>query len=359
MTFRRLSLLILTAALGISLAGCDVIGSDSNDCSIRGNGVVFANQGIFQSNENDGSVGFYNSTFDEVTCESIGEFNSIVQSISVQENTLYATANNAGRLDIYDLPNTSQIGKLTGLVGPRYLTLPDDNTVFLTDQQPFNSSDPDSIRAIGLNDSSPTITASIAVSGTVAGITHTTDRVYAALGGFGVNPKVAILNEDNATLEEEIDIGCTSRFVLADEQDEVFALCNNATTGEAVVLDGRRIQKRISLSDSVETTGAFGQDAYYAPTTEELYVVIGKEQVVRIDTRSNKKSAKITPKGSGPIGAVGYNSQNERLYVGRADPSAPFEAKGTIIIHNRDGEKIGTFTAGIFPDFIDFRRVDE
>lgn len=357
MTFRRSFFVLFIAALGLFLTGCDLTGSNSNGCSINGNGVVFANQGNFS--DNNGSVGFYATALDVVTCPSIGDLNSIVQSISVQEDKLYVTANSAGRLDVFGLPNTSRTGELSGLVGPRYITFPDDETAFLTDQQPFSSSDPDSVRAINFDDSSPEITSSVAVSGTVEGITNTGDRVYAALGAFGINSTVAILNADDATLETEIDIGCASRFVLADDEDEVFALCNNATTGEAVVLDGTTEKTRISLPDSVETAGSFGQDAYYASDAEELYVVIAKEKVVRINTATNQKEATITPSGNGPIGAVGYDPVEKRLYIGRADQANPFTAQGTIFIHDRAGNQLGSFKGGIAPDYIDFRRVDE
>lgn len=356
MTFRRLVLVALTTALGLSLAGCDLAGTNEESAAVT-SGVFVANQGNFF--DGNGSVSVYDPVSETASPNAIDNLNSIVQSIRLRDDRLYLAANSAGRLDVFDASDQTPAQQLSGFDGPRYLTFPDDDTAFLTDQKPFDSSDPDSIRVIRLDDSAPTVTSSIAVSGKVEGITNTGDRVYAALAAFGNTPKVAILNTDDATLETEVDIGCTTRFVLADAQDEVFALCNNENSGEAVVLDGTQEQTRIPLPDSVETTGSFGQNAYYAPGAEELYVVIDKQQVVRINTATNQKSATITPQGNGSIGAIGYDPVDEQLYVGRADPSSPFSAAGRIIIHNREGEQIGAFDAGIAPTYIDFRRIEE
>jgi len=86
MTLRRLSLIVLTAALGLTFFGCDLIGTDEEQSSVVTEGVYVANQGNF--GDGNGSVSLYNPDTETVTSEAIGNLNSIVQSITLRNDRL-------------------------------------------------------------------------------------------------------------------------------------------------------------------------------------------------------------------------------------------------------------------------------
>jgi len=178
--YRTLAVLLLLL-LTLPLSGCDLVGTDDNDSAVVTDGAYVANQGNFS--DGNGSVTLYDPD-SQASTEAVGNLSSIVQSIALRSDRLYLTANSGGRLDVFDADDQSPLRQLTGLSGPRYLTLPDDDTAFLTSQQSFGSSDPDSVHVLDANGSSVEVTESLAVPGTVEGVTHTGSRVYAALGGF-------------------------------------------------------------------------------------------------------------------------------------------------------------------------------
>jgi hypothetical protein len=349
--YRTLAVLLLL--LTLPLSGCDLVGTDDNDSAVVTDGAYVANQGNFS--DGNGSVTLYDPN-SEASTEAIGNLSSIVQSIALRNDRLYLTANSGGRLDVFDADDQSPLRQLTGLSGPRYLTLPDDDTAFLTSQQSFGSSDPDSVHVLDANGSSVEVTESLAVPGTVEGVTHTGSRVYAALGGFGDTTLVAALNAETNELTETIDVGCASRFVLADSQSEVYAVCTDKK--QVVRLDGSSGDQlgTLSLPDTAETASGVGQTAFVAPEARELYIVVDADRVVRIDTRAEEVVATLGPLDGDPIGAIGYDAVRQELYVGRV-PS--FTEQGTVTIHERDGTQTGSFQAGVAPTFIDFRRSEE
>lgn len=350
MTLRSLLLAGLTTVLSLSLIGCDLVGSDNDGPSLSTSGVYVANQGNFS--DGNGSVSLYDPNADRVTVEAIGGLNSIVQSIALEGDRLYLTANTGGRLDVFDASDQTQVGQLTELSGPRYLTFPDDETAFLTDQ---SFSGPSSVHSIDVSGSSPERTASIEVPGTPEGIASTDNRVYAALGGFSDTTLVAAINPQEPSLEETIDVGCAPRYAVADQQDEVFLTCSEAS--ELVVLDGAtgEVQTRLDLPAASSTSGP-GQAASYSPSDEELYVVVAMDRLTRINTATNEVVTTLGPLDGDPIGAVGYDAVREELYVGRVPG---FDQRGSVTIHERNGTQTGSFNAGVAPTYIDFRRVEE
>lgn len=350
MTLRRLLLITLTAVLSISLISCDLLGTNDDGSSTVTSGVYVANQGNF--NDGNGSVTLYDPETEETTPNAIDNLNSIVQSVSIRNDRLYLAANSGGRLDVFNASDQSQLQQLGSFSGPRYLAFSTNATAFLTDQS-FGG--PSSVEVLDLSGSSPEVTASIEVPGTPEGITTTDSRVYAALGGFSDTTLVAAINPGDPGLTETIDVDCTPRYVVADLQDEVFVPCTNAA--EVVVLDGSTGDElaRLTLPAASSTTGP-GQPAFFSPDAEELYVSVAGNRITRINTAINEVETTLGPLAGEPIGAVGYDAVREELYVGHVPG---FTEQGTVTIHQRDGTQTGSFSAGVAPTYIDFRRLEE
>lgn len=350
MTTRSLFLSLFALILAAGLAGCDLLGTNDDGPSPVTSGVYVANQGNF--GDGNGSVSLYNPDSETTTQSAIGDLNSIVQSLALQSDRLFLTANTGGRLDVFDATDQTQVGQLSNFEGPRYLTFPTDDTALLTDQSFSGSS---SVHVLDIGSDSSTLEASVDVPGTPEGITHTGEQIYAALGGFSDTTLVATFDASAPSSVETIDVGCAPRFVLADRQNEVFAVCSDAP--EVVVLNGStgEEQTRLDLPGTPSTAGP-GQTAFFAPNAEELYVVVGEDRLTRINTSSNSVATTLGPLDGDPIGAVGYDAVRQELYVGHV-PS--FTESGTVTIHERDGTQTGSFQAGIAPAYIDFRRTEE
>jgi YVTN family beta-propeller protein len=341
MTLRRFLLLSFVFTLGLSVAGCDLLGSD-DDGSTTVTGVYVSNQGQFRGAS--GSVTVYDPMAQEAQTSAVDQLGSIVQSIALHDGRLYLAANTGERLDVFSLPDLNQVGQVSDdLPSPRYLSVVDGQTAYVTNLF-------DDVSVVDL--SSNTVTDTIVTGGSPEGITVAEDRAYTALGAFGASPEVAVLDPQADTVSTTINIGCTARFVLADAQDEVFALCNGDQTGQAVVLDGTQVETRLLLADSVGTAGP-GQTASYSEPAEELYVVLTQNRIARINTASNTVADTFGPLEGPPIGAVAYSANRQELYVGRVPG---FDAAGRVTIHDRDGTQTGSFPAGIAPTYIAVRR---
>jgi hypothetical protein len=341
--------LLLAALLPIALAGCDLLGAEDDASAPVTSGVYVANQGAF--GDGNGSVSVYSPADQTTNDDAIRGLGSIVQGLALHNDQLYLTANTGGRLDVFDAIDQSQTGQLAGFSGPRYLAFADE-TAFLTDQ---SFSGPSSVHVLDVSGPSPERDTTLDVPGTPEGITIAGDRMYAALGGFSDTTLVATFPSTAPSEAETIDVGCAPRFVLADRQNEVFAVCSNAP--EVVVLDGATGDEhtRLDLPDTPSTAGP-GQTAFFAPSAEELYVVVNQNRLTRINTASNTVETTLGPLDGAPIGAVGYDAVRQELYVGRVPG---FSEQGTVTIHERDGSNTGSFEAGVAPTYIDFRRVEE
>ena len=348
---RRLLPLLLAAFLTTSLAGCDLFG-DEDGPRERTQGVFVANQGNFS--DNNGTISVYDPVQDEASPQALTNFNSIIQGITIFGRRLYVSANTGGRIDVFDTDSLGQVAQVSGLDAPRYVELTQRGIAAVTVQSFADSS---SIRFVNFDVATPSITDTVTVPGTPEGITLTSERIYAALGAFGDTTLVGAI-ERRTQAFSTVDVGCATRFVLADNGEDIYAVCSDKA--EVVRLEGSTgdILGRIALPDTASTLGP-GQTASFSERADELYVVVGDRSVVRIDTESEMITAEIGPvEGERGIGAVAYDATREELYLGRlAPPPAGFTTQGRVSIHNRSGAQTGSFAAGVAPTHIAFRRI--
>lgn len=346
----RQSTLLLAVAVSLLLAGCDLLGgNDDSNSSVATSAVYVANQGNF--GDGNGSVTFFDPDREESRPTAISGLSSTVQGISVRDTSLLIMANSAARIDVFSTDGPTQTAQLTDLSGPRYATFPNENTAYVTDQVFGGSS---AVHVLDLSSPQPQIVSSISVSGTPEDVTSTDDRVYASLGAFGDTTLVAAIDVTQNTVEN-IDVGCPSRSLAVDGDGEIFVACSN--TAEAVIVDGATgtVRTRLPLPDTAETAFSVGRPLSYAPEAEELYVATDTG-ILRIDTATNTVATMLDVDTTTPIGAVGYDAVRQDLYVARVPG---FTERGTVTIHDRNGEQKGSFQAGIAPTYIDVRRIEE
>jgi hypothetical protein len=349
---RLLTSLLAATFLASLLAfatGCDTFeGSNPQETTSR---VFVANQGTPSSS--NGSITVYEPGNQRVNSQALGNLNSRLQSITIFGRRLYASATSAGRVDVFDTDSLKQVTQVTGLTAPSYVALTDRGTGIVSDPAPDTSV----VRFVNFESAMPSISDSLVVPGTPAAIALTEDRFYVALGGARDTNLVAAVNR--SPLERTVlNLGCVVRSVLADNQDDVYAVCSNRP--EVLRLEGSSgdVLGRISLPETPSTLGD-GQTAAFAEQADELYVVLGDRRVARIDTRAEEVDAVIGPvAGEEGISAVAYDGTSEQLYLGRMlPPPEGFDQQGRVTVHDRSGDQLSSFPAGIAPTHVAFRRV--
>lgn len=341
----------------LTLAGCDVFGSDDEDEPDAAGSVLVANQGNF--GDGNGSVTAYDPQTEEAT-EAVApaQIGSTIQGALAQDGRYYVVANTVGRLNVYDSESLDPLGQSRVLgSNPRYVAVTEGQVAYVTNPKFVGTSN---VLLLDVSDPAATsVTDSVAVGYTPEDVTLTEQRAYVPLGGFSDTTFVAAIDRSERTVAETLDIECYARFAFTDDEGEVLLPCNDADgNGEVVVLDGETGSERarISLPGTVTSAGGGStQAASYAPGSEELYVVMDGNRVARLDTDGtgdeNSLGATISVGGSNPIGAVGYDAVAGDLYIGRVPG---FAQQGAVTIHTRDGEQIGRFPAGNAPEFISF-----
>ena len=128
------------------------------------------------------------------------------------------------------------------------------------------------------------------------------------------------------------------------------------------------MRDRVAL-DAVVGSANFTQSASYSSSAEEIYAISGgvfgsgTGEIFRINTDGNVLDTTLQvpddPQLTG-MTAVGYDGVSESLYVARLpvgpDGGASFSSRGTAVLLNRNGNRVGSFETGIAPAHITFLR---
>ena len=327
-------------------------------------GVLVANQGSFT--DANGSVTLHDprSTETSVYLEALG---STVQSLFLHDGVLYVMANSANRIDVVPLDGGAQ-ETISGVLSPRYMALVNDSTAYVTSLfESASSFSGGKVFAINLVENA--VIDSITVGDNPEGIAVIDTLAFVANNGFGSGTTVSVIHTERGEVVQTVDVGCDGpRFVLADDDPQVWVLCTGLTTfdgsgnpvgqtnGAIRIIDPETLEiiERIDLEDQIMTVGP-GQDAAISPGFQTIFVVLGTDRVLRFDTRSNDRLAEIGPLEGDPIGAVAFDPVEERIYLGRVPG---FTEAGSVTVHNLQGEEVDRFQAGVAPTHMVFQQAD-
>lgn len=376
MTYQRFPVrffFLLIIGAGLSLAGCDLVGSDGENApGLRTTGVIVGNGGNFS--DQNGSI----TVYDPVTGQTreAATLGAFLQVLRLEGDSLYVVTNtfSGGRINVFDASTVTRTHQVETPRTPRAFTPVTDDAAYVTNTS-FGSDEFVAAydRAAGQfsEDKIPvgTIPADVAVAG---------DRAYVAnygSGGSGTTLTVIDVMADQVT--GTIDLGCDGpNELFVDEQDELVIVCQGKTVynddfteiieqtnGQVVFVDpgSGTVIDRIELDQQVGSANGT-QTAYYAPESEELYVIDGTDTVLRYDTATNAAVDTLAVPSSEVLTgltAVAYDGAMQRLYVARyaaGQGGADVRAAGGVVVLNRDGREVTTFTVGPAPSHIVLRQ---
>lgn len=340
-------------AFVLSLAACDA--SDTRPTTAA---VYVGNQGTFGSGV--GSITEYDPTASTASASGI-PVGGFVQALEARGGRLYVFLNfndsfstGSGRIDVVDL-ETGEGEREIAVGTPRGWAVV-DGTAYVSNY--YGQTVTPVFLATGQTGTP------VQVGANPEGVAAVGNRVHVANSGSNTVTVVSALND---AVVQTVDLGCESpRAALADDDGEVWVVCNGATqydenwdvvgrtNGEVVVIDGNSaaIVARIPL-DAQAGTSALGQDAAISRANDEIYVVQGTA-LLRFDTRTNALVGAVPVGGEAEIGAVAYDDGADRIYLGRLNAASPFAADGVVTVHDRTGAEVGRFEAGVIPASIAF-----
>ena len=362
----------LAALALLALPACDsdpIMDEDDDGTMIVVERAAFVgNAGNFA--ENNGSVTRYGIDDGAVSTplptDSLG---GLVQNLAVEGGDLFVLLNfsdsfdaGTGRVDVYDLD-------LEGRTRQDDVSVPRGFGV--AELGPLSDGQSDVLAYWTTNLYAGTATRLTAdgteivaeVGDNPEGVAVVGDRVYVANSGFGFGSSLSVVDRTTGADRGTVGAVCTGpRTLAADAEGDVWVVCTGTSDfntgevtapGEVVVVTGATgaVAERFVFEDQTIGSATLGQDASLSLANGELYV-IADGGVVRFDTATNARGATIPVEGA--VGAVGYDAETQRLYVGRPNADSPFGDDGFVTLHDRDGAEVGRFDAGIAPVAIVF-----
>lgn len=361
----RPALLVL---LAFAVAACDSGETVDPPASQR---VLFVgNQGNFS--DNNGSITRYDVETGTAEPDAVPDLGGLVQALYSGGGEVYALLNfddsfstGRGRIDVIDVTSGERVRQID-VSTPRALS------PFVT----FGGGTPVEAYVTNLyaNTATPVNLFSgatgepVEVGAAPEGAVTVAGRTYVANSGFGSGTTLSVIGQTGLTGTVE-DVCTGPRTLVADRDLDVWVVCTGASDfetgevtapGQVVVLDGETGTVRERFVYEGETLGSatFGQDGVFVADADgDAVFVIAQGAVLRFDAEANALDRRIEIAGA-PIGAVTYDPDADRIYLGRPAPDAPFSADGVVTIHDDTGAEVGRFGAGIAPSTFAFGVAD-
>lgn len=283
-----------------------------------------------------------------------------LQSTEVMNGRLYVTGN-GGRIDVVDPATRQRVAQIAdpAFASARYFVRATPTKAYVTTQN--YAAGATTADVVVLNLTTNTVAGRVAVPAYAPEtLALAAGRVYVSLAAFGGETRLAVIDPATDALLAPVEIGCVARFVLADDDGEVFAVCTS--TNEIVVVNGATgtVTARVAAGEPLGSAFGIGQDATLGRATfgvgvpVELLSVVSASGVRFFDTDTHAffLRLEVPDAAARPISAVGFDPQRQEFVLGRPDATGPFSANGTVTVYGLSGALVATYPAGIFPSHV-------
>jgi len=370
-------LLLLVLSISLPLAGCDLVGSDDDEPSLQTTGVLVGNGGNF--GDQNGSLTVYDPATGQT--REAATFGAFLQAMRLDGDSLYVVTNTftGGRINVFDAATVTRTHQVDAPSTPRAFTPVTDDKAYVANTRFGAGAASDEFVAVYNRTTGQFAEERIPVGTIPAGAAVLGDRAYVAnYGSGGAGTTLTVIDTATDQAMGTIELGCDGpNELFVDAQDEIVVVCQGKTVynddfteiieqtnGQVVFVDGTTgaVVERIELDQQIGSANGT-QSAYYAPESEELYVLGGRDAVLRFNTATNTAAGTVSlPRNDALAGAaaVAYDGTSQQLYVARI-ASGPadgpdFRAAGSVVVLNRDGSTATTFTVGPAPSHIVLRQ---
>jgi DNA-binding beta-propeller fold protein YncE len=325
-------------------------------------GVFVVNEGNFMYD--NASLSYYlidsmkvlNNLFERVNGLPLGD---VAHSMTIHNGLGYIVMNNSGKVYIIDIKNFKVVGKITGLVSPRYIHFLSNTKAYITDLY---------AKSIAIvNPQTCQIIGSISVDNHETNFyQHPTEQMvqigkYVFVTCWSYDNKILVIDSERDVLTDSIDVISQPKSMVADRNGKLWVLSDGGTEGNPYSYEKSGLT-RID-PETMEIERIFRFDLNDNPLSlclngsrDTLFLI--NQHVWKMAVNSSKFPVEpfllspYTDQITGGFYSMIVDSVNSDVYIADAVDNVQ---QGYVYRYSANGAPIDTFRTGIIPDSFCFK----
>lgn len=301
------------------------------------NRVLIACEGDFGAT--NASISAYDSESKELLNQAFEQANnyslgSILQSLSVSGDRLYAVVNNSSKIEVMDVQTLEAESPILGLTSPRYMLEINPSKAYVSDL--FSGS----ISIINLD--TKTLTGQIPIGSWTEELLRFGDFAYVTAVD---TDQIYILNVNTDVVVDSIQVTAGPIAIMKDQADKFWVLCNGYFGLEPAKL--HRIDPLTSMvMNSMDIPQPYSYQMKIAMNPERDRVYVMNNTVFSLGINQTALAASPVVPFSGNAYSIGVSPVNGDIYVGDA---LGFSGPGMVYRYSASGQDLDAFEVGVGP----------
>lgn len=320
-------------------------------------GVYIVNEGNFTFG--NASLSFYDPDTKKVSREVFQSVNEsplgdVAESMTIFQRQAFISVNNSGKVYVMDTANYEFLGKITGLVSPRYVHVINDNKAYISDLY--------DTKITIFNPQTYKKTGSVDISNNNTEFTqHTSEQMisygdYCLVNAWSFDNQILIIDTRTDELVDSIRVRKQPASMVMDKNDYLWVLTDGGYEGSTYGYEKPALMRIDVSSGKVLDTFLFASikdipaNLTMNRSRDTLYFV--NEDVYKMAVSADTLPKEPFIKADGRlIYALGIDRERNELYM--ADVSN-YQEPGQIYRYNHHGQLLHHFEVGINPGFFCF-----
>jgi DNA-binding beta-propeller fold protein YncE len=334
----------------------------SDTYNVKSHGVFVLNEGRFWQDE--ASLSYYNpdnlSVLNNVfkLANEVETLGDVAQSMVIKDTIAFIVINNSGKIYAIHTETFKFLGKITGLVSPRYMHFISDTKAYVTDLYGKN--------IYIVNPVTYSIIGNISVDNLSGEFyQHSTEQMiqyneFVFVNCWSYDNKILVINSDTDELVDSIEVPIQPKAMVMDKFDNIWVITDGGYQGNpygyeepvlfAIDPENREIIKQIKFEK--ETSPA---DLAINRSKDTLYFINGDLYRYPVLSDESPELFVISPYiGSYTRGfsALGIDPSSNDIYLADAIDNVQ---QGAIYRYKPTGIAVDTFKVGIIPTYFEFK----
>ena len=369
MSTRQLNYLIIGLCI-LFFAGCmDDTWSEQEEFEFASSGVYIINSGNFGSSTS--SLSYYDISQKMVYNNVISRTNTIeywgdvAQSMIIKEGIAYLVINNSGKILLLDSETGKIIGKITGLVSPRYIHFVDHKKAYISDlyARAITIINPQNIITSQNSDTfsqtDDVFLGEINTNNHQDFQQHSTEK-FAQWGNkvfvscWMRDNQVLIIDEYKDEIIDSIKVAAQPNSLMVDKYDKLWVLCDGGYDGSPYAYENPKLYRINAATNNIEDSVVFDlednpQELQLNGTKDTLFFLNTHLYQMAVSETKPRQFISSTSEhqgyGRGFYG-LGIDPYNSEIYISDAIDNSQ---AGKVYRFSPTGEPIDTFSVGVNP----------